>query len=360
MSKKLKIAFLSAKRFSFYPLDYLERGLGGTETMLVLLSSALAKLGHEVKVFNCCYKPGSYSNVEWNHIWTFDPKENFDAVISLRLLEVFNDFNITSPIRGVWIHDDHLSGATQMDRAGKVNTWIAVSETQRRFIEKEEQINKDNWFVTRNAIDESIYNEALRKTKKVSGQVIYCSAHDRGLAYLLKMWPQITAKVANIQLVVTGSFALWGNTDSENDIFFKDMYALANKFDNIQLLKRVSKHDLALLQAQSELMLYPTCFDEMYCISAIECMSVGTPIISTCRSAMEERILHGVNGVLLEGSPNTEEFQEEFIVNSVDLLMNNEKRTNFAKASVQETRELSFNNLASEWESYFIKKLNKD
>ena len=204
MTKKLSIAFIYPKRYSFYPPDYTERGLGGTESTLVLLAKALAKRGHNVEVYNCCFKDGIYDGVSWKSLWKLDQDKKFDVVISLRLLETFKDYKFNSPIKAVWIHDEALQGASQLDKDGDVNMWISVSDTQKGFIEKKETIRPENWFVTRNAFDEDIYTDELRKIKKIKNQAIYCSAPDRGLKYLLDIWPEIKERVTDAKLMVTG------------------------------------------------------------------------------------------------------------------------------------------------------------
>ncbi len=247
MIKKLKIAFINTKRYSFYPPDYLNRGLGGTESSLVLISEALAKRGHIVDVYNCCFKEGLYNNVYWKQLWKFDETKKYDVIISLRFLEIFKEYKFNSPIKAVWVHDESLQGATLLDRKGDVNMWISVSNTQKKFIEKKESIKKNNWFVTRNAFDEKLYNNKLRKIKKKKNQIIYCSAPDRGLKYLLNFWPEIKQKIPDAKLIVTGSYALWGTSDEENARIFQDIYKKASYLKDVSILQRLSKNKLAKL-----------------------------------------------------------------------------------------------------------------
>jgi glycosyltransferase involved in cell wall biosynthesis len=355
MKKKLKIAFISPKRYSFYPPDYENRGLGGTESMLVLLTKALVRRGHEVYVYNCCFKPGIYDGVKWKSLWSFSDN-NFDVVISLRLLETFTEFNIKSKLRGVWIHDDSLHGASKLDSDNIVNLWISVSETQKELIEKSEVIKKDNWFVTRNAYDKDLYSSF--EIKKKLGQLIYCSAPDRGLKYILKYWKDIKDNNPMASLHVTGSFALWGNSDEENNRFFTDLYKLESELKDVYFYKRLSKKELVKLQTESQLMVYPTIFDEMYCISALECMAVKTPVISSSRAAMIERIKNDVDGYLIEGKPESSEYQKQFVSKVTDLLHSQEKLEKIAEKAQEKVLQFDFDNLAQEWEVELFRRLN--
>jgi glycosyltransferase involved in cell wall biosynthesis len=357
MSKKLSIAFVYPKRYSFYPPDYLGRGLGGTESTLVLLAKALAKLGHNVEVYNCCFKDGVYDGVSWKSLWTLDQNKKFDAVISLRLLETFKEYKFNSTIKGVWIHDEALQGASQLDKDGGVNMWISVSNTQKEFIEKKEVIKPENWFVTRNAFDEEIYTDSLRKTKKVKNQAIYCSAPDRGLDYLLDIWPEINERVPDAKLVVTGSFALWGVSDEENSRIFKEIYNKVSKLKDVTIFQRLSKHELAKLQAESEVMLYPTDFNEMFCISALECFAVGTPIISSKKAAMIERVKDGENGFLVDLPYGSLAYRKEFIDKACYFLENQNTKDTFSKNTLDSSVNMNFEQLAKEWEAEFLKRL---
>ena len=100
--------------------------------------------------------------------------------------------------------------------------------------------------------------------------------------------------------MVTGSFSLWGVSDEENNRIFKEIYDKVFKLKDVTIFQRISKHKLAKLQAESEVMLYPTDFNEMFCISALECFAVSTPIISSRKAAMIERVKDGENGFLID------------------------------------------------------------
>jgi glycosyltransferase involved in cell wall biosynthesis len=357
MSKKLTIAFIYSKRYSFYPPDYLGRGLGGTESTLVLLARALAKLGHNVEVYNCCFKDGMYDGVSWKSLWTLNQNKKFDVVVSLRLLETFKNYKFNSTIKAIWIHDEALQGASELDKNGDVNLWISVSDTQKEFIERKEIIQPKNWFVTRNAFDEEIYNEALKEIKKVKNQAIYCSAPDRGLKLLLDIWPEIKERVSDAKLVVTGSFALWGVSDEENNRIFKEIYDKVSNLKDVTIFQRLSKHELAKLQAESEVMLYPTDFNEMFCISALECFAVGTPIISSKKAAMTERVKNGENGFLIDLPYSSSEYRKEFIDKTCYFFENQNIKKTFSRNALSESNQMNFENLAKEWEAEFLKRL---
>jgi glycosyltransferase involved in cell wall biosynthesis len=114
-----------------------------------------------------------------------------------------------------------------------------------------------------------------------------------------------------------------------------------------------------ILQTQSELMLYPTHFNEMFCISALECLSVGTPVISSKRAAMCERISHNKTGIIIDGNPKSILYKNNFIKATVDLLKNSTKKNTFAIKARADNEKMNFNNLAKDWERELQNRLNK-
>lgn len=358
MKQKLNICFIFSKRYSFYPPDYSGRGLGGTESMLVLVSTKLAELGHNVTVFNCCYKEGSYKKVKWLSLWKLNKDFKFDVLIAVRWLSIFDNLEFTAKINGVWIHDSTLSGFRKYVQTKKLNLLLTLSKTQTKNIFSDGKGKSNLLFETRNGYDENIYTSELANLQKIENQVIYCSAPDRGLKYLLEYWSYLQEGIPNISLIITGSFALWGNTDEENELIFSDLYKKAKSYTNIKVIQRCSKLELAKLQATSKLMLYPTDFDEMYCISVLECMRVGTPVITSRRAALTERINHGEDGILINGNPMDKKYFLKFIEATEKVLKNEALWKTLSKNAMANTSELNILNLAKEWEDKFLTTLN--
>ena len=154
---------------------------------------------------------------------------------------------------------------------------------------------------------------------------------------------------------MTGSFALWGHSDEENDRFCDGIYELAERYPEVKLERRVPKERLAILQAQSEVMLYPTDFDEMFCISALECLALGVPIVTTRRAAMIERVADGRTGFLIDGTPGNPAYGGAFVGAATRLLAEPVVRTAFAAAAVAEVS--TYDAVAEEWEQELLARL---
>lgn len=344
----MKIAFIYTKRFSFYPPDYLGRGLGGTESMLILLSRELACKGLDVTVFNCTYKEGIYDGVKWQNIWQLNIKEKFDVVIVLRYLDAFN-LKFDSRLTLLWSQDKYLKRKDVLNLV-KTNSFdylIVSSKTHKTILKKCLNIDKIKWLLLPNGLDTNIYNTNIKKKKK--GQCIYCSVPTRGLEYLIEMWPEIIKKIPFAKLYITSDLTLWGNAKQEDDYMMRSLYSKIKNQKNVVHLKSIPKKELVEYQSTSQLMLYPNSTDELFCISALECMSQGTVPITSKRAALIERVTDNVNGYLINGNPQDKDYQTNFINKTVDLLTNSEKYKMFSNSAIESAKPFSIGKIATKW-----------
>lgn len=343
----MRIVFIYNKRLSIYPPDYLDRGLGGTEQTLLLLTEALVKIGHKVTVYASCYRTGKYRGVVWKNLWELNEKSKVDVYVAVRFVDSFTDYKLSkNALKILWCHDDYLPQIDELLKNKQLHYIFAVSNFQRDLL-IQQGINKELIYVTKNVFDDNLY---LRKSRKKK-QFIYCSSPDRGLGYLLEMWPKIKKFYPDFKLKITGSFELWGLNKQENFTMTRELQDKANKLGGIELLGKVKKQELMRLQAQSYAMLYPTNFYEMFCISALECQSVGTPVITSNLAALAERI-NTDSGILVEGNPWEQKYQKKFI-NAVKVLKDKKLWSKYSNNSIKVSRNYLPELVAKEWENFF-------
>ena len=104
-------------------------------------------------------------------------------------------------------------------------------------------------------------------------------------------------------------------------------------------------------------MLYPTDFNEMFCISALECFAVSTPIISSRKAAMIERVKDGENGFLIDLPYKSPAYKKEFIDKACYFLENQSIKDIFSQNALKVSNKMNFEQLAREWEYEFLKRL---
>src|SRR5262249_23582046 len=86
---------------------------GGSEASLVVLTRALARRGHSVEVFNCCYKPGVYDGVQWRMLWEREDAGKAGVAVAGR----FEESLLPDPPRAsthlFWMLD-HITGGPDL------------------------------------------------------------------------------------------------------------------------------------------------------------------------------------------------------------------------------------------------------
>ena len=105
-----------------------------------------------------------------------------------------------------------------------------------------------------------------KKFDKISNTFIYTSGSIRGLQRLLELWPEILRHLPDAKLSISSY------EDFPKDDFDKSLNVSQK---NITHLGKLNHSELYTLMGKSEYWLYPCCFDETSCITAMEMMMHG-------------------------------------------------------------------------------------
>ncbi|GAG96811.1 unnamed protein product, partial [marine sediment metagenome] len=126
------------------------------------------------------------------------------------------------------------------------------------------------------------------------------------------------------------------------------------QYPDVTLLGALSKRELYRELAASTLVLYPTEFPEVSCISMMEAAACGTPVVATRYAALEETVADTETGVLIPGDPQSEEYQAAF-TEAVEKLLGDPVR--YAEISAAARRRVEtryqWKDVAAEWETLF-------
>jgi glycosyltransferase involved in cell wall biosynthesis len=152
-------------------------------------------------------------------------------------------------------------------------------------------------------------------------QCVHSSAPERGLAPLLQLWPHVRERVPQAELVVMGGYQLWGYSPGQAHALARHhVPALDRLPDGVTHLGEVDRATYLRTLAASQLMLYPTDYDEMCCITALEASALGTIPVVSDRAALRERTADGTAGVLVPGPASDPATQDAFVDETVRLL----------------------------------------
>ena len=374
----MKLFFLARMTTAFTPATVENQPLGGSESALLYISSALARRGHEVTIVNTCSprEAGLYEGVRYVNFTTLK-----DAVALTRknrpdFFVAFRDFPaLLFPFEGAlktwWGHDDfsnvwaaraplgslgrfalrRLAGPLirrKADHLFVVSDWLA-SLCRNLLGYPAYQIH-----VVRNGLNLPYFENSHRNRRMK--RLVYTSTPQRGLEILLDLFPAIRLQVPEAELFVYCGYDR-GVLSSKDH---KAMQVIFQKADQpgVSIVGTRPHRELAQELAEAALWIYPNhavpeigFYAETSCIAAMESMAAGTPVIASARGALPELIQNGKTGFLIPGDPHSKAHHHAFIKQTVRLL---EDRPLWESLSTEARRqalsEFSWEKRAVDWE----------
>jgi glycosyltransferase involved in cell wall biosynthesis len=300
-----------------------EGSLGGSETAFLCMARELAKRGHVVHAFCNCPKPGIYDGVAYHDLDQYQRQvetANYDVVISSRWPEFLRETG-RSGLRVLWCHDVLVDPHRFMGGLYQADLVMLLSQYHLQDYKQHiPEVDKFTW-LTKNGIDTHLINQNIRA--KVPGKVIFTSRPERGLYFLLgDILPRLLKERPELQLYFCNySLKNMQIHESTQAQINASLELAASYPDNVINLGHLTKAELYQHISSAELVLYPTDFPEISCISAIEAQACGTGIITTKDFALVETIGEGC-GELIPGPTNSEGYVEEFVAKTLAHLGN--------------------------------------
>lgn len=298
----MKVLFyVGYQKNRFDKLTYVDNGIGGSEYAVIKLSDEFARQGHTVVVSGEVYTE-FIDGVSYVNSGDLQPNQHFDVVIAtnyIHYLVFLESLGITFDKSYFWMHNDefypYFMGETLVnngidylsdDRMTKI---VCVSEYHSNIVRNKFPQVSDKVTYIQNAIDPSDF-EGISEIRE-KDRFIYTSAPDRGLSNLLNMWDSIKEIKPNASLyVATPPYALdWYDNYKGNysDVHFIGSLSPSELYKNIKM---------------SEYWVYPSQYDETFCITALEMMLGGVKIIST-DSGNLKNLLDTRAGVVKSNAP---------------------------------------------------------
>jgi 2-polyprenyl-3-methyl-5-hydroxy-6-metoxy-1,4-benzoquinol methylase/glycosyltransferase involved in cell wall biosynthesis len=293
--------------------------LGGSETMGYYLCRELEKLGHSVFCF--CNVPAKQvvkiNNV--TYIPVGEPSRQFpfgnifmqdamniphDVLIAQRAPGIFG-YKFNAKLNIWWSHDLALHRNSQAIQAMMWNTdkILGVSKFHVNQIKKIYGIDEKFIDFIPNGIDLELYkipskltdnavisfDEGLIERKIASKVMLYSNRPERGLINLvnpggimeklLQLDPELKLHVCNYE-----------HTTEQMAPLYNFLYQRCNELPNVKVIGHLSKRQLAVEQQNSWIHIYPTEFEEVSCLTAMEQQAAGTPFMTTRTAALPETL----------------------------------------------------------------------
>lgn len=328
------VVFFCSSAFEDWGPESLEKGCGGSEEAVIQLSKRLTNLGWDVTIYNNCIKEGVVDGVKWVRYERFNPRDMFNVIISWRN-NLFLNYQITAVKKIVDNHDVADTRFYPPEDMKDVQMFVKSEYHRSKF----PALSDDRFVIIPNGIDLSQFP----KTEKVKNSMVWTSSYDRGLKYLLEMWPSIRAEVPDATLDCYYGFQLfdsmpWGKIRT-GQTWKQEMKKLLNQ-PGVTDHGRVGTEEVAKAYLKADIWAYPTDFNEISCISAMKAQAAGCMPVSTDWCALKETLK---GGVIIKGSGADPKVREEFKQKLIEVLKSYKRERNI------DVTEFSWDNVAEQW-----------
>ena len=321
----VKLAFVDIVGVSYDGSTLDKKGLGGSESAVILASRELAKIGFDVTVFNACdeedSRPGIYDGVTYKTLSSIaTDNSTYDIVISSRAVSpfitqpwygypqttnrkfdyvMFEKMRSNARLKVFWMHDTFCWGDDILEDLvahGAIDEIWTLSDFHAMYVMncshprmRNYEVLRNHVWTTRNGLVK--YFDQVDLDQKDPNMFMFNANMSKGLAPLLNaVWPRVKARLPDARLTVIGGFYKLGaafEVDTEESEFTKIVGP--HKDDpTITFTGILSQKQVSEVCLKSSYFIYPTAFPETYSISAIESLYANTPLL-TCRfGALEE------------------------------------------------------------------------
>lgn len=351
--------------------------VGGSEAATINLSRYLSQGGHSVTVFHNCEEEGVFNEVTFQDTSKIrENKKEFDILIcsrSLHAVDIHTEYFIKAKTNILWMHDYFVHGNYSYDQLTSfldknilqyiftLSDWhtnYVLTHLGVRVYDPDDSYYHYNGFsIYKNKIIQTCNGFTpwdigeIKLEEKDKNKFVYFSNVGRGLHQLLQKWSEIKLAIPNATLhVVGGSY----KTDtSKNEVLSK--YKKTYKEDSsIIFVPKMPQQELYLYLKDAYLIAYPNQYQETFCISVLESMYCGTPMVTSRWGALEETADESAN-LLIDGMAFDEDYFEKFIAGLSLLYYNNSIWESKAENCVRLLRDNDFTwkSIAAEWETIF-------
>jgi FkbM family methyltransferase len=298
-----------------------KRGLGGSESAVILMSKELVKIGVQVTVFNDCEsddsKPGFYDGVEYiplreinnidrciydvgiasRSVAAFAPKEIKDRFKTFSFMPDFEDLMSRTRHKVLWMHDTFCDGDDLIEDfvlQGRINEIFTLSDWHTGYVthcdhgkRRNFDILKNHIFVTRNGIGKMNPGWVDIKDKDPNLFVFNASVTKGMVSLVNDIWPRVKQRIPDAKLKVIGGYYRF-RSDHGPDEQELDWRRMVKENPDIDFTGIIPQKDISDILRKASFMIYPVGFPETFGISTLEALAHNVPLI-TCRfGALEE------------------------------------------------------------------------
>jgi glycosyltransferase involved in cell wall biosynthesis len=347
----MQIYFFAGRSLPVHSRTLDERPLGGTETALIYLADCLARRGHEVVVFTT-HKNPALSNPRYVPAEAIYQVRDCDVLVALQDWKVLL-LNLGARKKYFWTGDSYDQfanfGLGEKRVHPSIDRFLAVSDWHARTLCEESGFPFEKSYVIRNGVNLEHFEGAELRNRK---RLFYSSNPRRGLQFIPELYAELAKRHADLELHIYSALDTYDQHRPMNGpevVHSSEMIARLNQLPGCVIHGSQLQKNLAREFMKSGLLFYPNIYLETSCITAMEAIAAGCPVVTSEAGALPETIQNC--GFTIPGVPGTSEYSTAF-VEAADLILSNEELWNKMSSEARERafREFSWEQCADRFE----------
>jgi glycosyltransferase involved in cell wall biosynthesis len=335
-------------------------GIGGSETSHIEMARRLAKRGHEVISFVPMQEtqPVMHDGVEWRQSTRIEFGDPFDLWIIYREPELIEFIPEGKP---AWLICQDVGYPTLTEeRASKYRRIVGLCDDHVTNLHA--TYPKANVVKSANGIKGELIRELLRiPPERNPHRMMYASSPDRGMEFLLPIFPRIRELVPDAQLHIYYGFdnidKIVRSVGTEHWIA-KNKERLEAMIDNpmqsgVFWHGRTPQPKLLREWMKAGLWCHPSNFTETSCITSMDAQACGAIPVTRALWGIRENVKHGI---LIEGDVRNELIQARYIQQVYSLMMQPElQETIRVEMMTWALEQFDWEHVADQWDAWICK-----
>lgn len=266
--------------------------VGGSEEAVINLAREFAKLGWNVTVYNNCghkvvRQQLGEKFVEYRPFWEFNYRDKQDAVILWRWAKPL-DADINAPRIFIDLHDVVSEGELTEKRLAKLTKIFVKTKFHRSLFPN---VPDKKFAIIPNGLE--IYPD--KTIERDPFLIINTSSPDRSMDVLPKLFKEVKKQEPEARLQWAYGWEGFKNAHSGDQKKMDWMEKTKQEMEDagIESLGRIPQEEVGKLYQKASLLLYPTEFAEIDCISVKKAQAAGCMPVTTDFGALDESVQFG-------------------------------------------------------------------
>lgn len=276
-----------------------QTGIGASEKMVMELAKRLVGKFNVTVYCSLNCDEGEYDGVNWRYSAHFNPHLYRDHLVIWRMPQVLEQFNVRAGRIYVWMHDVGSNAVWNERILARVDRVLFLSEFHRSL---HPAVPDEKVYLTRNGIDlERHLYDGTEKEKKI----VFMSSPERGYKTAIRVFKDSGLAQDGWELHMLYGFAgTWRKISTDREYghlpdeqadrrmleYEDECLALCEETPGVVNRGRLSWNETAKELQSAAIWLYPTKFDEISCVAAMEAMAAGCKVVATDHAALKETL----------------------------------------------------------------------